>query len=112
MHGKLTFNLRLEPAESRAVQLLVGCSIGETVGHRDVREELEHTALHSKFIEVASLVSLVGAQIQEATHVSSSEKMPSGSFSDEASAMMSQCDPVKSRSYDKTEGGVVGQDSL
>jgi hypothetical protein len=60
--GALTVDLGLQPAESRAVELLVWRAIGETVCYGDVWEELEHATLHGKFVEVASLVSLAVAR--------------------------------------------------
>src|SRR6478735_2356600 len=74
IHNELTVDLCLQPAESRAVQLLVWCSIGEAVGYGDIREELEYATLHGKFVEVPSRVSLTVAQNQWPPYVSSSEK--------------------------------------
>jgi hypothetical protein len=42
-----TRDLDLKPFESCAVELLVRCAVGETVGDRYIREELEYAALHS-----------------------------------------------------------------
>lgn len=49
--------MSLQPAEGSTVELLIRCAIGEAVGNGDVWEVFEDAALHSQFVQVASLVS-------------------------------------------------------
>jgi hypothetical protein len=47
-----TVDLRLEPLEGRAVELLVWGAVGEAVCNCDVREELQYAALHGQLVQV------------------------------------------------------------